>query len=258
MFQLLKGLVFLIAFIAAGLGSIGFAQETGFDLKKEIEDLKQGQQSIRKDLIEMKSLLARATSPGVPQVNVKGMEFELGSHPVRGSGAAKLLLVEFTDYQCPYCGRYVRDTFPLIAEQYIDKGLVQYAVYDLPLPMHRMAPKAAEASHCADDQGRFWEMHRLIMSNQESLDNLPSYAASLNLNSARFEDCLKTNKYKEQVEMEEAVARKLGMTGVPGFVIAKVDPHNPAKAHAIASIKGAQPFSIFQKEIDRALTAPGD
>ena len=258
MAQLLIGMVLFAELIAAGNGTMGSVPESELDLKKGIEELRQGQQAMRTDLMDIKSLLGRMAGPGVPQTDVKGMEFELGGNPVRGSGAAKLLLAEFTDYQCPHCGRYVRETFPLISERYIDTGLVQYAVYNRPLSIHRMAAKAAEASHCANAQGRFWEMHRLVMAQQGTLDDLSSYADVLDLDRAQFEDCLKSNKYREQVEKEEAVARKLGMTGVPGFVIAKVDPHNPAKAHAITSIKGAQPFSIFQKEIDRALTAPGD
>jgi len=138
-------------------------------------------------------------------------------------------------------------------EQYVDKGIIRYAVLDLPLPMHKMAQKAAEASHCASDQGKFWEIHMLMMTKQESIEDLSSYAATLNLDVPRFEECLKTNKYQEQISKESALAQKLGIRGVPGFIIASTDPQNPAKATGISYIPGAVPFAMFQKEIDQAL-----
>ncbi len=232
------------------------AQESVADLKKEIEELKQGQQAIQKELSEIKSLLLRPVQvPGPPQVNIKGVEFEIGNNPVLGSDAAGLILVEFTDYQCPYCSRYVQETFPKITDQYVERGALRYAVIDQPLPIHPLARKAAEASHCANDQGKFWEMHKLMMSKQDSLKDLSSYAVSAKLDISEFENCIKTEKYKEDVGNDMAQAQRLGINGVPGFIIGSVDPQNPTKVKGISFIRGAMPFANFQKEIDLAMAA---
>jgi predicted DsbA family dithiol-disulfide isomerase len=98
-------------------------------------------------------------------------------------------------------------------------------------------------------------MHKLMMSKQDSLENLSSYAASLNLDSAKFEECMRSNKYKEEVSQDAAIAQKLGINGVPGFIIASIDPQNPKKVKGISFIRGALPFANFQKELDSALAS---
>jgi protein-disulfide isomerase len=138
-------------------------------------------------------------------------------------------------------------------KQYVDSGKIRYTVLDAPLPIHKLAAKAAEASHCAEEQGKFWEMHDQMMANQKALNDLSSYATSLNLDVPRFEECLKTDKYADQVNKDKAVASQLNISGVPGFVLALSDPQKPSKVKGISFIMGAQPFSVFQKEIDQAL-----
>ena len=147
-----------------------FAEENASDIKAFLEELQKNQQEMRLELQEIKSLLLRLPSqkpPGAAQpnnINIKDVEFDIGDNPVLGSESAKLIMVEFTDYQCPFCGRYTRETFPQLKERYIDKGMLRYAVIDQPLPIHPEAAKAAEASHCAEDQGKFWEIHEGMMA----------------------------------------------------------------------------------------------
>ena len=185
-----------------------FAQTTEPDIRQELDAIKQNQQLMQQDLLEIKALLSKLTAPvptqqptpqQPPQLNIKGREFDIGDNPILGSESAELIMVEFSDYQCPFCGRYARETFPGIKEQYIDKGQIRYAVVDQPLPMHPDAPKAAEAAHCAKDQGRFWEMHDALMSNQDNLKDLSSYAKALKLNIGEFADCLNAGKYRDAV-----------------------------------------------------------
>jgi protein-disulfide isomerase len=182
----------------------------------------------------------------------------IGNRPVRGSNTAQLLLVEFTDYQCPYCSKHVRETFPKIAEEYIDKGVIRYAVADQPLPTHIMAAKAAEASRCAGEQGKYWEYHNIAMAKQEWIEDLSSYAISLKLNIDRYEECLKTNRYIGEIEKDISLAKQFGISGVPGFILAYNDPNNLNRAKAISYIRGAQSFSNFQKEFERALLNNND
>jgi len=95
--------------------------------------------------------------------------------------------------------------------------------------MHQKAEKAALAAHCAAEQGEFWEIHKLMMSRQDSLGDLSAYARSLELNISEFEDCLASEKYKERVRSNMRLARSLEITGVPGFIIGIVDSQNPGK-----------------------------
>jgi protein-disulfide isomerase len=248
--------IMLFIIVVGRFDVAGMAQEFQSDLRSEIEELKKGQEMIRKDLMEIKALLSKgAVQPNALHINVKGIEFEISNGPIKGSDRAKFIMVEFTDYQCPFCSRYVRDTLPQIAKQYIDNGRIKYAIVDNPLPMHKMAGKAAEASHCASDQGKFWDYHELVMTKQDSIEDLSSYAGSLNLDTAKYEDCLNTNKYRDEVAEGSVLAQKLGINGAPGFVIASVDPQNPKKVKGISFIRGALPFANFQKELDSALSS---
>ena len=237
-----------------------FAQESVSDIREFLEALQKNQQEMREELQEIKSLLSRLPLLNNPanamqQNNIKDVVFEIGGNPVLGSDKAKLIMVEFTDYECPFCSRYVNDTFPQILKEYVDKDILRYAVVDQPLPIHPKAEKAAQAAHCASDQGKFWEIHELMMSKQDSLGDLSSYANMLEMNISGFEDCLATGKYREAVNSNMELARKLGINGVPGFVIGVVDSQNPGSVKGISSVRGALPFPNFQKEIEAAIAA---
>ena len=128
----------------------------------------------------------------------------------------------------------------------------------MPLGMHKLAFKAAEATRCSKEQGKFWEIHQSMMSDQKKLDTLSSYAESINLNVADFESCLNANKYADDVRKDIAVAKKLGITGTPSFVLARTDPKDPAKLRGVTSLRGAQPITAFIKAIDQALAEADD
>ena len=126
--------------------------------------------------------------PTRPQeVDIHGMEIDLLGKPVIGKGTSNLVMIEFSDYQCPYCGQYARETFPKIRELYVNANKMDYVMADMPLPIHKLAPKAAEAVHCAEDQGKLWEMHEQMMAKQDMLDRPSFYAANLNLSLPEFE-----------------------------------------------------------------------
>jgi len=121
--------------------------------------------------------------------------------------------------------------------------------------MHKLAFKAAEASHCAAEQGKFWEMHDSMMADQQTLDALESHAESIQLDLAQFQACLNTDKYAEAVRQDMADANKLGVTGTPSFVLTLTDPKNPSKVKGLAILKGAQPFDNFKRILDQALSS---
>jgi len=163
--------------------------------------------------------------------------------PYKGSKNAPITIVEFSDFQCPYCARFHLQTFPQIEENYIKKGKVKFVYRDYPLPFHSSAQKAAEAAECADEQGKFWEMHNIIFENQQSLsiENLKSLAKKLNLDSNKFNDCLDSGKYASEVQKDMADGSAVGVTGTPGFIING------------ELISGAQPYEVFQQIIEAKL-----
>lgn len=231
-------------------------QDSLSDIKGEIDALKKEQATIQNDIRMIKTLVVQKLSaPTTPEVNVKGVEIALENSPVRGNNAAQLVLIEFTDFQCPYCGRYTHDTLPDIVGQYVDSGRIAYSVVNRPLANHNLASKAAEASLCANDQGKYWEMHEKMMSNQDELGKLAGFAAALNLDIAQFEDCLKTNKYANVVSQNIVLATKLKISSVPSFVLASRDPSNPWIVKGISYVRGAQPFEVFRKAIDTAIAS---
>ena len=247
-------MVCLVFIILVSGGPYCLAQESSIELIREIEELIQGQLAIRKDIRELKAILSEKVATAVSsEVNIKGIELYLGSNPIRGGSNSGVVMIDITDYQCPYCGRYARETYPEIIKQYVDNDKILYLVLDQPLSIHKMAAKAAEASHCANEQGKYWEMHDIMMSKQGSLNNLSLLASSLNIDMGRFEECLNANKYAEEVRKSGNQMTKMGITGVPGFIIAESDSQDPKRAKGIGFIRGAQPFNNFKKELDRAL-----
>jgi protein-disulfide isomerase len=240
--------------IMVGMNYMGVAQESTSKIQNDVDALKKGQQEIQKDLQEIKAILEPLMKlQRTPGTNIKDVEFELGNVFIKGSELAKLVIIEFSDYQCTFCSQHTLEVFPQIIKQYIDTGKMRYAIVDAPVASHKNAPKAAEASHCAGDQGKFWEMHSQIMSQQDKITDLPFFATALALDMNQFTNCLKTDKYAEEVRKGMSLAAKLGIAGVPEFVIVQKDTNNTSKVKGISLLHGAMPLSVFQKEIERAL-----
>lgn len=125
---------------------------------------------------------------------------------------------------------------------------------DSPLDFHKQAFKAAEAAHCAGDQGKFWEMHDKIFAEQKTmgLDDLKRHAQAAGLNMAVFQQCLDSGKYADKVQKGIAEGRKAGVSGVPAFFIGFVEPDGQVKA--VRQLKGALPYAAFKDEIDKLLS----
>ena len=157
--------------------------------------------------------------------------------PSRGPANAPITIVEFSDFECPYCGRG-EETVAEVVRVYGDKVRVVYR--DLPLPMHTNAPKAAEAAHCAGEQGKYWEMHAKLFANQRALEipALKGYAKDLKLDQAKFDKCLDSGATAALVEEGRKAGTELGITGTPAFFVNGV------------MISGAQPFDAFKEIID--------
>jgi protein-disulfide isomerase len=184
----------------------------------------------------------------------------LSAGPFRGNKDALVVLLDFSDYQCPFCGRFVRETMPQIDHDYLQTGKIKYVFRDLPLEsIHPLAFKAAEAARCAGEQNRFWEMHDRLYQNQNALDvgSLPIHAQALGLNVNQFAQCLNSDKYLSSIRKDISDATNAGIQGTPNFVIALVDQNNP-KALTIRvwrQIVGAQSYANYKAALDSAIAA---
>ncbi|MBS3925191.1 MAG: DsbA family protein [Nitrosarchaeum sp.] len=170
--------------------------------------------------------------------------------PIIGSPSAPITIVEFGDYQCHQCYNWFHNTKPSIFQNYVDIGKVNLVFVDLAF-LGRDSPKAAQASYCAEDQGKYWEYHNQLYISQESkIDNgwanserLKSFAFSLGLDSELFDSCLDSGKYAKRVQTNIAEAKKFGVSGTPTFFI--IGPNGQQE-----KLVGAQPFSVFTQVLD--------
>jgi protein-disulfide isomerase len=151
------------------------------DLQKEIGTIKATQLAIQKDIQELKAMLQRPAPPPPPAGPAANATLSLQNIVVRGSTAATAAIVEFADYECPFCGRHATLALPEIRREYVSSGKIRYAFVDFPLEIHPHAFKAAEAVLCAGGQNKYWEMHDRLLENQNALSasDLASHAAAI-------------------------------------------------------------------------------
>lgn len=179
--------------------------------------------------------LGQQTPPAIVDVSAD-------DDPAWGPADAKVTVIEFSDFQCPYCRRFHDETLPQLRQMYGDR--IRFVYRDLPLTsLHAFAQGAAEAAECADEQGKFWEYHDLLFQNQTALQpaDLKAYAARLGLNQSAFDACVDSHKYADEVNADVQAASDAAITGTPTFFI------NGRR------LVGAQPLSAFQQAIDAAL-----
>ena len=119
--------------------------------------------------------------------------------------------------------------------------------------IHRLAFKAAETTHCAAEQGKFWEMSHRLFEQQKALEPWKAHAEALGLDVPRFEECMTSGRYAPAIRKDMAEAQKAGITGTPAFVLAATDPADSTKVKGLTTLKGAQPYERFKAELDQAL-----
>lgn len=174
------------------------------------------------------------------------IEVTAGNSPSDGSENAQVTIIEFSDYECPFCERFYSETLPQIKEKYIKTGKVKLVFKDFPLSFHPSAQKAAEAARCAraqrGDTG-YWKMHDKLFENQASLsiENYKKWAKEIGLNAGVFDACIDSDRYADDVKRDLSYGESLGITGTPGFFINGI------------SLSGAQPFSAFEQIIEQEL-----
>lgn len=179
------------------------------------------------------------SAPDVVQLHLDAGELALGR------AGSPLTMVEFTDYQCPYCRRFHAEVWPKLKHDYIDTGKLRYIARDLPLEFHTSAAPAAEAAHCAGEQGKFWDMHAALLGGAADLGSggIERRAHALGLDMTRFDECVARKKYASVIESHVHEADAAGIHGTPGFIIGRA-------AHGELTgvrVEGAMPYEDFDE-----------
>jgi len=220
-------------------------------LRREIEELREGQRRLEGQIEEIKKLLAGTRPPETRNVVVA-----VAGSPFKGEPTATVTVVEFSDYQCPFCRRYARDTFPRIEAEYVRTGKVRYVFRDFPIgSLHPRAFKAHEAGHCAGEQGKYWEMHDRLFLDQRAagVTDLRLHADALALHRPRFEECLDAGRHAARIRQHLEDGKRATVRGTPTFFIGLTVPGEPTIT-AARVIRGAQPYSAFEEAIEALLS----
>lgn len=166
----------------------------------------------------------------------------IGTNPIKGVASAPVLIVEFSDFQCPFTKRFYQQTFPQIEKEYISTGKVKFAYRDFTLNFHQFAKPAAILARCAGKQGKYWQMFdKLLMGDSLNNEILKKYTRELNLNLNLSEKCQNMPEINEAVDRDTQDADKLGVEGTPSFFING------------RFVSGAQPYELFKKIIEEEL-----
>lgn len=190
--------------------------------------------------------VAAPTAPqGPTTVNIK----VTADDPVLGDPNAKLTIVEFADYQCPYCGRFQTDVEKKLIQDYVNTGKVKFVYKNLAF-LGQESTDSANAALCAKEQNKFWEYHDKLFDNQKgenqgafAIDNLKKFASDLGLNATQFNSCLDAKKYNTQIQADIAEANKNGFNSTPSTAVGKIP------------LIGALPYEQFKSAIESALAA---
>ncbi len=208
---------------------------------------------------------ANVVQKNEPSVNIKDFrdiideeEFvpssiiSINDDPVKGNPNAPITIIEFSDFECPFCARFHAETLPLIEKNYVETGIAKIVYRDFPLQNHPNAVPAAIASECADDQGMFWPYHDKVFVTQKEwnkLDQLGAiekyiqYAGELGLDTNEFSECLQTARHVNEVSLDYQDGVKYGVKGTPAFFVGN-------EQSGYVKIEGAKPFSAFASVID--------
>jgi protein-disulfide isomerase len=191
--------------------------------------------------------LLEKQGPKEEKEQITRAKLNLEGFAMLGSKNAPLTVVEFTDYQCPFCQRFHVQAFPELKKNYIDTGKVRFYSRDMPLDFHSNALRAAQAARCANDQGQFWTLRDVMGSNPDKLDldNILRFAGDLKMDTAGLRTCIEGEKYKNAVQTDVMEAMKIGANATPTFVIGKSTPEGVDGELMI----GALPFVMFDMKL---------
>jgi len=234
--------------LAKWLGGLAIAVILGF-FAGRLHQLRETDREILRQIEELKA--SRAQQEGAPTLD---FNMKIEGAATKGHANAILTLIEFSDFECPYCGRYMRDTYPQIDRDYVGTGKIRYVFRHFPLVgLHPRAMKAGEAGECARRQEKFWPFHDLLFANQKSLEpaSLVDHARAAGLAPEAFATCLE-GQAASTVLADVHEGTRDGVSATPTFFFGFAQ--KDGSVHVTEKLVGARPYEAFQSVLDRMLT----
>lgn len=222
------------------------------ELRSEIRGLRGDVSTLKEEVTSLKTQVAnKAPNEGAVKPGMPG-KFLVGDAPTRGNKNAKVAVVEFTDFECPYCGRHHRQTFSRLDSDYISTDKIQYIAKDFPLSFHTNGVSSAVAARCAGEQGKYWDMHHALFENQRKLsDSLyKTQADLLGLDASAFAQCLQDPEQKKRVNQDIDNGERYGVRGTPAFLIGTIEQGVMTN---LQFVSGAQSYDRFAHILDRLI-----
>ncbi len=213
-------------------------------------------QTLRKELTDIRALLEEGKAADAARKSVPGPSetISIAGAPTRGRANAPLVMIEYADFECPFCGTYSRDTFPSLDHEFIQTGKLLYAFKHFPLEhIHKTAFGAAVAGECAQRQGKFWELHDRLFASQQHLgdDDLVQHAIAVGITAAEFHRCL-TSDAVMKVRDDMAIAQGIGIRGTPTFVVGTLQADGRVRVSRI--VPGALPYLSLKGILQSLMT----
>ncbi len=243
---LLLGIIILVGVSAFFVGSYTSNLNSN---QISTEDLDEAMAKLELKLLQNKLPTKQVAEP---------VKISIDNDPIIGNPDAPITIVEFSDFQCPFCARFHIQTLPLLLEEYIEQDKVKLVFRDFPIQsIHPNALSASVAAECANDQNKFREMHDTLFENQNNWNNLETidalslfsqYASDIQLDQELFDSCLNSGKHIPEIQNDLNDGRDYGVSGTPGFFVGN-------DQIGFVELKGAQPFESFKKVIDAQLNS---
>lgn len=221
------------------------------EMKTEIAVLNTQVETMQEEIKELKTKPAQAARPSAPTPSVvKGVRID--DDPIKGDKNAPITIVEFSDFECPFCKRSNDQVISKIDEEYVKDGKVRLVFRDFPLGFHKQAIPAAVAANCAGEQGKYWEVHDFLFKSRNNVNQAAvlNAADSLGLDKAKLKACMDDPSKVAEVNKDMEEGKKYGVRGTPSYFIGKTTDNGEIEG---TFIRGAQPYNVFQEEIDKQL-----
>ncbi len=239
-----------VLIVAALIGSFFYSRARNRVLAEEMIKLQKEITALKASSARTETLLAaisKRLNP-LPQTAWVGIDDD----PMLGKKDAPVTIIEFSEFQCPYCARFASNTFPEIRKKYIDSGKVRFIFRNYPLAFHKNAAQAAEAGACAADQGMFWDLHDLLFQHHDTLtqDNLKRYGKEAGLFMDDYLFCLESGKNTVEIQKDIQDGKRAGVTGTPSFFIGLTRKDDRIRG---TILRGSKPFTAFRSVIEEKL-----
>jgi protein-disulfide isomerase len=227
------------------------------EVLKQLQEIRRDLKSIKQDVQQLRNDIETIQAERSGNKKSRIAKVSLSDKPRMGEGEAKIAIIEFSDFECPFCRRHNSQTLPKLKETYIDTGKVQYVMRDYPLSFHRQAKSAAIAANCAGKQNNYWQMHDKLFSHKGGFkrEAYISLAKELELDDGQYIRCLDDPAEAKLVDEDTTYGSSIGVRGTPAFFIGTIKGDQIVE---VKHVQGAQPFSSFQRIIDGMLKEDPD